>query len=160
VKGRPNKQQIMDITKAITNKMPDQLKLPLALWTKEAVQQLICKKFHINVSIITVGRYLQQWGFSPQKPIYKAYEQNSLEVKECLEHKYPSIKAQALREKAEIHCSDELVNQDIKTNVVGKQRTLNVEQMENNVKRFMTKRMNDPEQVIKYLHAKLVQYAE
>ena len=220
-----------------------------------------------------MGRYLQQWGFTPQKPVYKAYEQDRREVKEWLEKKYPDIKVQAHREKAEIHWADEvgmrsdhqagrtyakkgatpvikrtgkryrinmissltnrgtlrfmifrngfnaevfirflkklikgsarkiylivdghpahktkkvkewleqnkkkielfflppyspelnpdeLVNQDIKTNVVGKQRTLNIDEMESNVKYFMSKRKKNPEQVKKYFHGKYVRYA-
>ena len=60
---------------------PDQLKLPFALWTRIAVQQLIKQLWAIKMPIRTVGEYLKRWGFTPQKPLRKAYEQNPKAVK-------------------------------------------------------------------------------
>jgi hypothetical protein len=50
---------------------------------------------------------LKAWGFTPQKPIRRAFEQNPVEVQRWLKETYPGIRAQALREKAEIHWGDE-----------------------------------------------------
>jgi len=55
--------------------------------------------------------------------------------------------------------TDELVNQDVKTNAVGKQRPLNVDQLEDTVEDYLLKRKNDPEQVKKYFHGKRVRHA-
>ena len=44
---------------------------------------------------------------------------------------------------------DELVNQDVKTNAVGKHRPLNVDQLADTVEDYLLKRKNDPEQVKK-----------
>jgi transposase len=87
---------------------PDQLRLPFYLWTREAVAQLIESEFGISLSVWTVGRYLKGWGFTPQKPIRRAFEQNRGEVRKWLKESYPAIRAQALREKAEIHWGDEM----------------------------------------------------
>ena len=46
---------------------PDQLSMPFALWTREAVQELLSRKFDLQVSVWTVGRYLRAWGLTPQK---------------------------------------------------------------------------------------------
>ena len=54
---------------------------------------------------------------------------------------------------------DELVNQDVKTNAVGKKRPINVDQLQANVEDYLLKRKNDPEQVKKYFHGKHVRYA-
>src|SRR6266850_5958229 len=43
---------------------PDQLSLPFALWTREAVQELLLRKFEVQVSVWTVGRYLRAWGLT------------------------------------------------------------------------------------------------
>jgi len=259
---RLTKEQIQKVKKWIKDKLPEQLKLPYGLWTREAVQMLIRRKFRVKISITTTGRYLDEWGFSPQKPVYKAYEQDSAAVREWLEKEYPSIKRKAKKEKAEIHWGDEtgmrsdhqagrtyapkgktpviektgkrfkinmissltnkgtlefmvyrtgfntevfivfmkqlikhskqkifliadrhpahqtkrveqwleenkakislyylpayspelnpdeLVNQDVKTNIIGKKRPHNVEQMQKNVRSFMRKRRKDKEQVI------------
>ena len=55
---------------------PDQLEFDFALWTRKAVQQLIHYLFKIEMPIRTVGHYLKQWGFTPQKPVKRAYERN------------------------------------------------------------------------------------
>lgn len=100
--------QAEKVSKTIQDRLPDQLKLPFYLWTREAVAQLIAKKFDIELSVWTVGRYLAQWGFTPQKPVRRAFEQNSEEVQRWLTHEYPRIRAQAKREKAEIYWGDEM----------------------------------------------------
>jgi hypothetical protein len=46
------------VKKAITDKTPDQLKFPFALWTCRAVQQLITQLFSIEMPIQTLGEYL------------------------------------------------------------------------------------------------------
>lgn len=100
--------QSAQIAKAITDKTPDQLKLPFYLWTREAVGQLIETRFGITLSVWTVGRYLTKWGFTPQKPVRRAFEQNPEEVNRWLEEEYPSIQSRAKREKAEIYWGDEM----------------------------------------------------
>ena len=91
----------------IADKTPDQLKMPYALWTRAAVGQLIELCFGIRLAVRTVGLYLTRWGFTPQKPMKKAYEQSPAAVKKWLEHDYPSIAARAKAEGAEIHWGDE-----------------------------------------------------
>lgn len=253
--------------------MPDQLKLPFGLWTREAVQQLIQNKYEIELSRWQVGRYLKSWGYTPQKPISKAFEQKPEKVKEWLEKEYPAIKKRAVKENAVIYFGDETgmrsdhqagrsyapagetpvikktgqrfslnmisaisnkghlqfmiidgrfnsevfetflkqmikysrqkvyfvtdghpahktkklnewlsanknkievfflppyspelnpqeyVNQDVKTNVIGKKRPINKAQMRSNVEGFMNNRKNDKKQVQKYFHVSHVRYA-
>jgi transposase len=99
--------QLTAIRNLMTEKLPDQLKLPFTLWTREAVQAIILKKYSVKKSISQVGNYLKSWGFSSQKPIYKAYEQNPEAVKKWLQEDYPAIHKQAKIEKAEIYFGDE-----------------------------------------------------
>ena len=112
-KGRPKGGSLLpwqaaQIAKALVDRNPDQLKLPFYLWTREAVAQLIERRFGIRLSIWTVGRYLARWGFTPQKPIRRAFEQKPDEVRHWLEEKYPAIQKQAKHEKAEICWGDEM----------------------------------------------------
>jgi transposase len=113
-KGRPPAPsrlkgwQAAQVVRAITDKTPDQLKLPFVLWTRAAVAQLIEERFGVKVSLMTVGRWLRRWGLTPQKPKRRAWEQNSKEVKQWLEVEYPRVAAQAKRERAEIHWGDEM----------------------------------------------------
>jgi transposase len=100
--------QAATIVKLISDRTPDQLKLPFMLWTREAVRDLIEQRFGLSVSPRTAGRYLARWGFTPQKPVRRAYEQSSQAVEQWLKNEYPAIRAQAKREKAEIHWGDEM----------------------------------------------------
>jgi transposase len=96
-----------ELQQAMRNKCPDQLKLPFALWTRIAVQQLIKQLWSIDMPIRTVGEYLKRWGFTPQKPLRKAYKQNPKAVKAWLNEEYPGITKRAKKEDAEIHWGDE-----------------------------------------------------
>jgi len=273
-----NGKQVAQLRRTIQNKLPDQLKLPFGLWTREAVQQCIAKDYKVNLSRWQVGRYLKTWGYSPQKPISKAFEQKPAKqkpakVKQWLQKEYVAIKRKAKREKAIIYFGDEVgmrsdhqtgtsyapqgktpmvrrtgqrfslnmvsaisnkghiqfmiiegrfnseafktflkqmikygrqkiffitdghpahktkklkawlqknkkrievfflppyspelnaqeyINQDIKTNVIGKKRPINKEQMRKDVEKFIHKRKKNKKQVQKYFHQKHVRYA-
>jgi transposase len=99
--------QVAQIVRTITDHCPDQVKLPWALWTCEAVGQYIQDHFDIILSRWTIARYLKQWGFTPQKPMRRAFEQNPEAVQRWLEVEYPAIHRQAKLEKADIHWGDE-----------------------------------------------------
>jgi len=268
-----NGKQSAGVRQLIKDKLPDQLKLPYGLWTREAVQQLILDRYGIELSRWQVGRYLKSWGYTPQKPISKAFEQKPEQVKQWLEKEYPAIKKRAAKENAIIYFGDETgmrsdhqagrsyapagetpvikktgqrfsinmisaisnkgylqfmildesfnsevfqrflaqmikysrqkiffvtdghpahktkklkewlaqnkqrievfflppyspelnaqeyVNQDVKTNVIGKRRPVNKAQMRMNVEEFMNQRKNDRRQVQKYFHVSHVRYA-
>ena len=267
------KDQAYQVRQLIKDKLPDQLKLPFGLWTREAVQQLIAIKYGVELSRWQVGRYLKKWGYTPQKPIKKAFEQKPEKVQKWLEQEYPSIKRRAVREKAVIYFGDETgcrsthqagrsyapkgktpmimatgkrftvnmisaisnrghlqfmlmdagfnsevfqtfleqmikyskqkvffitdnhpahktkklnqwlednkkkievlfipayspelnpqeyLNQDLKTNIIGKKRAINKEQLKKNINNFMSKRKKDKPQVKKYFHHRHAQYA-
>ncbi len=99
--------QEADVRKALIDKSPDQMKLAFALWTRDAVKLLIKQWYDIEMPIRTVGEYLKRWGFTPQEPIKRAYEESSQAVKKWLEADYPVIASRAKEEKAEIHWGDE-----------------------------------------------------
>lgn len=56
-----NLKQEKAIQKMILDTMPDQLKLPYALWTRKAVKELIEREFPIVLAITTTGNYLRSW---------------------------------------------------------------------------------------------------
>ena len=99
--------QEKELKTTIMDKCPDQMKLPFALWSRKAVQQLVFELWSIKMPIRTVGEYLMRWNFTPQKPLKRAYEQNPKAVKKWLEEDYPAIASSAKAEKAEIHWGDE-----------------------------------------------------
>ena len=100
--------QAATVVNLIRDREPEQLKLPFVLWTREAVRTLIRRRFGVRVSLTTVGRYLAQWGFTPHKPVRRAYERNDAAVKRWLEEEYPAIRKQAKAQKALIYWGDEM----------------------------------------------------
>lgn len=112
-RGRPPQPrlpgpQAAAIVKQITDRTPDQLKLPFALWTREAVRDLIAQRTGLVVSVRTAGRYLKRWGFTPQRPLRRAYERDPVAVERWKHEEYPAIVKQAKAENAEIHWADQL----------------------------------------------------
>lgn len=102
-----NLAQEKSIQLMIVDKMPDQLKLDYGLWTRKAVKELVEREFGVILAINTMGDYLRKWGFTPQKPKKKAYEQCSKKVQIWLEQEYPTIQKRAKLEDAEIQWADE-----------------------------------------------------
>jgi len=100
-------EQEKELQKIIEDKEPDQLKLPFALWTRRAVIQIIKKHYRIDMPIRTAGEYLKRWGFTPQKPLKRAYGRKKNGVKKWLDEEYLKIASQGKKEGAEIHWGDE-----------------------------------------------------
>ncbi len=100
-------EQEREVRKLIRDKMPDQLKMAYALWTRRAVAELIEHRFGIRLPVRTMELYLSRWGFTPQKPIHRAYEQSPAAVRKWLEEDYLAIAQRAKAESAEIHWGDE-----------------------------------------------------
>ena len=113
---RLSRAQEESIRRTICDKRPEQLKMEFALWTRAAVMQLIERQFDIRLSVRATWEYLRRWGFTPQKPIKRAYEQRPEAVKQWIEQAYPAIEQRAKAEGAEIHWGDEtaLVNTDVR----------------------------------------------
>jgi transposase len=101
-------EQEAQVMEALQDRRPEQLALPFYLWTREAVALLIRQKFHVEMSRSTVGRYLKRWGFTPQKPMRRAKEQNRAAVDRWLKEEYPQIRKEAKKEKAAIYWGDEM----------------------------------------------------
>jgi transposase len=109
-------EQEIAIQQTICDKRPEQLKMEFALWTRGAVGHLIEREYGIKLCVRAVGNYLARWGFTPQKPIKRAYEQRPEAVKRWLEEEYPAIEQRAKEENGEIQWGDEtaLVNTDVR----------------------------------------------
>ena len=95
------------IKQDIVDRTPDQMKLRFALWSAQAVKAVIKQMFLIDLPIRTVRLYLARWGFTPQRPLKRAYEQRPAAVEKWLKEEYPAIVARAKAEMAEISWGDE-----------------------------------------------------
>lgn len=96
-----------DVQALMLEHFPEELEIDSALWTRRAVQALVENLCQVKLPIRTVGEYLKRWGFTPQKPLKRAYEQDPKAVEEWLEHIYPAIVAQAHQAGGEVAWGDE-----------------------------------------------------
>ena len=99
--------QEQQLQREIVDKTPDQLKLRFALWSAQAVRLLIRQNFGIDMPARTVRKYLKRWGFTPQRPMKRAYERDPEAVEQWLKKDFPAIAARAKAEGGEIHWGDE-----------------------------------------------------
>jgi transposase len=83
------------VRQLIGAKRPEQLKMDFALWSRAAVRLLIEREYGVQLHVRSVGKYLARWGFTPQKPIKRAYEQSPAAVQAWLDDTYPSIAERA-----------------------------------------------------------------
>lgn len=124
--GRPKKsgkrlsdEQESQIIRMLIDTTPEQLKFKFALWTREAVKQLIFREIGVEMPISTVGDYLAKWQFTSKKPIKRAYERKDSATKEWLENTYPQIKKEAKKENADIWWADETACVSMPSNLKG-----------------------------------------
>jgi transposase len=100
--------QQQEVMALVRDSTPDQLGLAGFLWTRDAVAELISRRYGLGLARTTVGGYLRGWGFSPQWPQRRALEQNPAAVRRWLAETYPAICAQARREGGVVVWLDEM----------------------------------------------------
>jgi transposase len=110
---KPDEQRLLDAAQEaevqglIRRHTPDELGLPFALWSRAAVGLLITCRCGVALAVRTVGKYLARWGFTAQKPIRRAYEQDPAAVRRWLRQEYPAILARARQDRGVIFWGDE-----------------------------------------------------
>ncbi len=124
--GRPKKvgkrltdEEEQKIIRRLIDNNPKQLQFKFALWTREAVRQLIRKETAKELPISTVGDYLRRWQFTSKKPIKRAYERKDEKTQRWLKEEYPRIKKQAKVDNADIWWADETSCVSLPTNLKG-----------------------------------------
>jgi transposase len=103
--SEPQQQEVVALVRDST---PDQLGLAGFLWTREAVAELIARRYGLGLARTTVGGYLRGWGFSPQRPQRRTLEQNPAAVRRWLAETYPAIRTRAKREGGVVLWLDEM----------------------------------------------------
>jgi len=95
------------VYRVVTSGDPRQYKFPFALWTRNAIATLLYRRYGVRLSANSVGRLLAQLGITPQKPLWRAYQQDRERVRQWIQTEYPAIARQAQQERAEIWFGDE-----------------------------------------------------
>ncbi len=97
--------QEQEIQRIIIDKCPDQVKLGFALWTRNAVMQLIHTLYGIDMPLRSVSNYLMRWGMTYQFPP-KNYFGNTQE-RDFMRRAYPFILKVVKKEKAALYWGGE-----------------------------------------------------
>jgi transposase len=99
--------QEAEVRDLIRRHTPDELDLPFALWSRAAVRELVLRRFGVRLAVRSMGTYLARWGFTAQKPLRRAYEQDPAAVRRWLRRDYPALVARAKRARGVIFWGDE-----------------------------------------------------
>jgi transposase len=93
VPGRPpslSGAQLQRVYTLVVGNDPRQLQFAFGLWTRAMVRELIGREFAVRLSEVSVGRLLRKLGLSPQRPLYRAYQQSPQAVARWKAETYPS----------------------------------------------------------------------
>jgi transposase len=110
VPGRPptlSGAQLARVYHLVVGNDPRQLRFAFALWTRQMIRELIRREFDVALSEVSVGRLLRKLGLSPQRPLYRAYQQNPEAVAWWKQQEYPKLRAEAAQVGGTIYFADE-----------------------------------------------------
>lgn len=108
--GRPAKvtaEEMRWIARVVREQSPQQMKFPYALWTLSLIRELIRRHLGKSLALASVSRIMKLLGFSAQKPLYEAWQQDAQLVRRWQREVYPGIRAEARRLGATIYFADE-----------------------------------------------------
>lgn len=110
VPGRPAKvsaDEMRWIAQAVKDNTPLQFKFEFGLWTLSLIRELINRRFGKSLSLASVSRIMKLLGFTAQKPLYQAWQQDAALVRQWEAETFPAIKAEAAAAGASIYFADE-----------------------------------------------------
>lgn len=110
VPGRPptlTDAQLARLGEIVACSDPRQLQFDFGLWTREMIATVVVREFGVQLHPSTIGRILRKLGFSPQRPLHRAYEQNPEAVHQWKTEVFPKIREQAKKDKATMYFADE-----------------------------------------------------
>lgn len=110
ISGRPpkvNADEMRWLAGAIRDHTPLQFKFAFGLWTLSLIAALIERQFGKKLSLASVSRIMKLLGFSAQKPLYQAWQQDIELARQWESELYPAIRAEAQAMGATIYFADE-----------------------------------------------------
>jgi transposase len=108
--GRPRRidaKLMRWLHRAITKDSPQQHKFAFCLWTLGIIRSLLKRRFGVELSKSGISRLLAHLGLSPQRPIYRSYQQNPKSIEKYLKRTFPQVRALARERGAVIYFVDE-----------------------------------------------------
>src|SRR3954469_7143981 len=99
--------QLRELADLLITTDPRDHGLPVALWTREIVRQLIAARFGVPLTVASVGRTVHDLGFSAQRPLYRAEQADPAAVARWRQVEYPQIAAAATATGGVVYFVDE-----------------------------------------------------
>ncbi|MGW1053036.1 IS630 family transposase [Streptomyces sp. NPDC002521] len=104
---RLTSDQQRELYRLLAHKDPRQLDFDFGLWTRERVREVIRSRFGVKLHVTAVGRLLRRLGMSPQRPLWRAWQQDPEVVERWKTEEFPAIKKAAKKAGASIWFADE-----------------------------------------------------
>lgn len=108
--GRPPKltaDQLSRLAFMVRSNCPNQLSFDFGLWTLRLIRELIEREFKVSLSVPTVGKVMHSLGFSAQRPLHRAWEQDATLVQSWLQTDLPALVQRAQTQGALVLFGDE-----------------------------------------------------
>lgn len=106
-KSKLTDEQIAQLRGWLVGRDPRQFQFDFALWTRVIVGELIRTRFGVEMTPQGIGKLLRRIGLSPQRPLYRASQQDPEAVARWRTEEFPAIREQARLEGAELYFGDE-----------------------------------------------------
>lgn len=103
-----SESQMQDLKSKILSTTPDTMGMNYTLWNSKVLREYVEQKYQQKYNPRSIRKIMTKLGFSSQKPVKKAIQQDPEKVKKWLEVMYPEIKKRAIEEKARIYWGDEM----------------------------------------------------
>lgn len=110
IPGRPSKvsaDEMRWLAAAVKDHTPLQFQLESGLWTLSLMRELIHRQFGKSLALASVSRIMKLLGFTVQKPLYQAWQQDAALVRQWDTETFPAIQAEAAAVGATIYFADE-----------------------------------------------------
>ncbi len=110
ISGRPPKvtsEELRWIAETVRDKSPWQMKFEFGLWTLSLIGEVIYRQFGKRLTKPSVGRIMRILGFTPQKPLDRAWQQDPVLVEKWQAEEFPALQAEAKQAGAVIYFADE-----------------------------------------------------
>ena len=83
------------------------MKLVFGLWTLSLIGEVIHRQFGIGLTKPSIARIMRILGYTPQKPLYRAWQQDPVWVERWQTEEFPALQAEARQVGAVIFFIDE-----------------------------------------------------
>ena len=103
-----SEEQIAALKTTVLSCTPDELGMHYTLWNSNVIKEFVEIQWGVFYASRSVRNLMRRMGFSSQKPIKRAYQQDPRRVQTWIETEYPRIKVRAMQEGARIYWADEM----------------------------------------------------